>query len=89
MIVAVGLDKYRRLLGTCTVFDAAGKPDGSTLNERMVAAGLAVAYRRFSEAYVGVESEAHTAKRGIWQGEFEMPWDFRARQKAGRAVSTP
>jgi hypothetical protein len=36
------------LLGACSVLDAAGKLDGPTLNERTVAAGLAVAYRRFS-----------------------------------------
>jgi hypothetical protein len=41
--VVIGLDKYRRLLGTCSVLDATGKPDGPTLNERMVATGLAVA----------------------------------------------
>jgi endonuclease YncB( thermonuclease family) len=79
--VVIGADEYRRLLGTCSVLDEAGKPDAVSLNTRMVTAGLAVAYRRFSQAYVAAEDEAHAAKRGVWQGEFEMPWDYRARQK--------
>jgi hypothetical protein len=47
----------------------------------MVVAGLAVAYRRFSQAYVDAEAEARAAKRGVWQGEFEMPWDYRERHR--------
>jgi endonuclease YncB( thermonuclease family) len=80
--LVIGLDKCRPLLGTCGVLDDEGKPDAVSLNARMATAGLAVAYRRFSQAYVGAEDEARTAKRGVWQGEFEMPWDYRARQKA-------
>jgi endonuclease YncB( thermonuclease family) len=53
--VIIGLDKYRRLLGTCSVLDATSKPDGPSLNERMVAAGFAIAYTWFSQAYVKVE----------------------------------
>jgi endonuclease YncB( thermonuclease family) len=34
--VVIGLDKYRRLLGTCSLLDAEGKPERPTLNERMV-----------------------------------------------------
>jgi endonuclease YncB( thermonuclease family) len=30
-------------------------------------------------AYVAADAEARAAKGGVWQGEFEMPWDFRAR----------
>jgi len=51
----------------------------------MVAADLAVAYTRFfSQTYVEVETAARAAKRGLWQGQFEMPWDVRARQKMER-----
>ena len=77
----IGLDQYRRLLGTCSVIDAMGRREEPSINTRMVAAGLAVAYRRFSQDYVGAEEEARAAKRGMWQGEFELPWDYRARQK--------
>lgn len=87
--VVIGVDKYDRLLGTCGVLDAAGKPDGATLNQRMVTAGLAVAFTRYSQAYVGAEAEARAAKRGVWQGEFEMPWDFRARLKATSQAPAP
>ena len=85
----IGLDKYRRLLGTCSILDVTSKPDGPSLNERMVAAGLALAYTRFSQTYVGVETEARAARRGLWQGPFEMPWDVRARQKAERGDRAP
>jgi endonuclease YncB( thermonuclease family) len=78
----IGLDKYHRLLGTCSVLDVMGRREEPSINTRMVTAGLAVAYRRFSQAYVGAEDEARAAKRGVWQGDFEMPWDYRARQKA-------
>jgi endonuclease YncB( thermonuclease family) len=78
----IGLDKYHRLLGSCSVLDAMGRREEPSINTRMVTAGLAVAYRQLSQAYVGAEDEARAAKRGLWQGEFEMPWDYRARHKA-------
>ena len=48
----------------------------------MIRQGWAVAYRSFLEpehadAYVGAEDEAEQAGRGIWAGEFIMPWDWR------------
>jgi endonuclease YncB( thermonuclease family) len=44
----------------------------------MVRNGWAVAYRRFSEAYVGAEAEARAARRGIWSSRFEMPESHRS-----------
>ena len=43
----------------------------------MVDKGLAVAYRRYSTEYIGAEDDARNAKRGLWAGTFQMPWDFR------------
>jgi len=45
----------------------------------MVAAGWAVAYRKYSLDYVADEERAKRARLGIWSGSFEMPWDWRAR----------
>lgn len=64
-----GHDRYGRLLATCT----AGKTD---IAEAMVLEGLAVA----SGSYLRAESEARRAARGIWQGKFMRPADWRAAQ---------
>ena len=66
-----GLDKYRRILGVCR----AGAVD---LNAEMVRRGYAWAFVRYSQAYVAIEAEARTAKAGIWAGEAQPAWDYRA-----------
>ena len=48
----------------------------------MVRAGFAAAYRRYSNDYVDEESEARTARRGIWAGEFTPPEDYRSETDA-------
>jgi endonuclease YncB( thermonuclease family) len=45
----------------------------------MVRDGQALAYRHYSRRFVGEESIAKAAGRGLWPGEFEMPWDWRRR----------
>lgn len=72
--VSMGVDKYDRVLGRCSV-------NGSDVNQRMVASGHAVAFRRFSMAYVSAENSAKLAKRGLWAGEFAMPSDYRDEQQ--------
>ena len=64
------VDRYGRDIATCWL-------DERNLNEAMVAAGQAVAYRQYSRTYVGAEDEARAAGVGVWAGEFEMPWDYR------------
>lgn len=63
-------DRYRRLIGVCYA-------RGINLNAEMVRQGWALAYRRYSEDYVSAENEAQEAKRGMWAGEFELPWERR------------
>jgi endonuclease YncB( thermonuclease family) len=67
-------DKYGRIISNCFV-------DQKTvnLNAQMVADGMAVAYRYYSEEYIAEEDAARAAGRGIWQGDFMMPWDWRRR----------
>jgi len=65
-----GRDRYGRAIAICFK----GTED---LNRWMVAAGWAVAYRKYSLDYVGEEKSAHNAKLGIWSRTFEMPWDWR------------
>jgi len=33
---------------------------------------------RFSDDYAALEAEAKAAGRGVWQGEAQTPWDYRA-----------
>ncbi len=63
-------DRYKRLIGTCY--------SGTVnLNAEMVRQGWALAYRKYSKDYISVEMEAQEAKRGMWAGEFEPPWEWR------------
>jgi len=68
-------DPYQRQVAVCRL----GELD---LAEEQVKAGWAVAYRRFSADYVDAEAAAKRARAGIWQGSFEMPWDWRRKMRA-------
>jgi endonuclease YncB( thermonuclease family) len=63
-------DRYGRTVAVCRL-------KGENLNAWMVSQGWAIAYRHFAKDYVRHEREASTAKRGLWQGEFVAPWDWR------------
>jgi hypothetical protein len=65
-------DRYGRPVAICYADDV---DIGGALVER----GLAVAFRRYSDKYVATEERARAAKRGLWDGTFEMPWDYRER----------
>ena len=69
----------RRRRGTVT--DESWPHAGSgprSLNAWLVAEGWALAYRRYSSAYVSQELSARSERRGIWRGRFVAPWDWRA-----------
>ena len=70
-----GTDRYGRTLAVCSVA-------GEDLNAWMVHEGWALAFVRYSIAYVKDEEKAHTAQRGLWSGAFIAPWDWRHRDKA-------
>jgi endonuclease YncB( thermonuclease family) len=53
-------------------------PNGVDIGRRLVSAGWAVAYRRYSKDYVDAEAEARKARRGMWRGTFVKPWEWRA-----------
>ena len=69
-----GRDRYKRVIAVC--FKAE-----TNLNAWMVVQGWAVAFRKYGIDYIPQEDEARLARRGIWVGTFEMPWDWRARNK--------
>ena len=66
----IDVDRYKRLIGECFKRNI-------NLNSWMVSNGYAVAYRKYSKKYVSDEINAKKNKLGIWQGKFEMPWDYR------------
>ncbi len=65
-----GRDRYGRLLAVCF----AGEEN---LNRGLVEAGLALAYRRYSQEFSAVEDAARQEARGVWAGTFVPPWQWR------------
>lgn len=79
----LGPRTYGRPVVDCTI-------DGEDLLEAIVRAGWAFDYVQFSKTrdlpngrYFDAEREAREAGRGMWQGQCEKPWDWRARQPRG------
>lgn len=72
-----GVDRYKRTLAACSV----GSVD---IGAWMVVNGHAIAYRHFSLRYTPQEDIARAAGRGIWQGRFQAPWEWRQMHKEGR-----
>lgn len=66
-----GAKTYGRLVADCAV-------DGEDLQATIVRAGWAMDYTHYSHGrYATIEAEARDAKRGIWQGQCEKPWEWR------------
>jgi len=65
------IDRYKRIVAVCYV----GSED---IGNWLVKQGWALAFRKYSIDYVSAEDEARVAKRGVWRGDFEMPWEWRA-----------
>ena len=70
--VSNGTDVYKRELGLCSLA-------GEDLNGWMVREGWALAYVKYSSAYTHAEDDARARQRGLWQGAFIAPWDWRHR----------
>src|SRR3974390_566629 len=66
------IDVYRRELGLCNLA-------GEDLNAWMVREGWALAYVQYSSTYAHAEEDARKHQRGLWQGAFIAPWDWRHR----------
>ena len=67
-------DSYKRSVAVCLA-------GGRDLDRELVAAGLAVAYRRYTTMYVGEEDAARTAGLGMWAGKFTTPEIWRRTNK--------
>jgi endonuclease YncB( thermonuclease family) len=64
------VDRYDRYVALC-------RANGTDLGKAMVRDGWAVAFVHYSNNYVAEEAEARAARRGLWQGSFELPWQWR------------
>ncbi len=75
-------DRYNRLVATCA---SASTPD---LSAAMAEAGLAISpAARGRAAYAQQEENARAAKRGLWQGRFDLPSDWRTAHPRSIPVS--
>ena len=75
-------DDFGRLLADC-------RAAGQDVSAAMVRSGWALAFRRYSTAYVVEEDAARTAGAGMWAGSFVPPWEFRAAKWAGNDAPDP
>lgn len=76
-------DRYHRFVGDCR------RADGASVAAWMVEHGQALDWPRYSHgAYAAQQAKAETAKVGLWVGNFEAPWDWRASHADGAASSS-
>ena len=80
-------DRHGRIVATCQLTETYCEPGAATcvvstdLNASMVLGGHALDYVQFSRrAYAEQQTDARTRRRGVWAGEFQMPWEWRSRR---------
>lgn len=71
-------DRYGRKISRC-------EQNGVDIGGALVAEGLALAYRRYSQDYVVAETAARARGVGAWNGSFDRPeqWRSRGRRPGG------
>ncbi len=67
----VSRDRWGRLIAVCWY------GTGEDIGRVAVQTGAALAYRRYSDAYVSYEDDARLSESGIWSTDFVPPWDWR------------
>jgi endonuclease YncB( thermonuclease family) len=65
-------DRYGRKISRC-------EQNGVDIGGALVAEGLALAYRRYSQDYVVAETAARARGVGAWNGSFDRPEQWRSR----------
>jgi endonuclease YncB( thermonuclease family) len=66
-----GADRYGRVLAVCHV-------GGVEVNRWLVEQGWALAYVEYGgKVYLEAQRQAQAARRGVWQGSFQPPWEYR------------
>lgn len=78
-VEAVDVDRYGRTVGIAKL------PDGTVVNQEIVRAGFGWVYSTYCKKPIclewkRLESDAATAKRGLWKDEHPLPpWEWRSR----------
>ncbi len=68
-------DRYGRSVAQCLV-------NGIDLGDWLVNNGFALDYPAFSKGYYrAIQDMAESNARGIWQGDFTMPWEWREKRR--------
>jgi len=79
----VDTDRYGRVVALCR------RADGADVQSAMVTAGWALDWPRYSKkAYAGLQEEARRNGAGVWRGDFDLPWEWRASRKGGASPSS-
>lgn len=74
-------DRYGRMIARCTFIVRPGERR-TDLGGWLVERGHALDYPRYSHGYYARrEAGARARQAGIWAGEFDRPWEWRARQR--------
>mmetsp|Transcript_37035 Transcript_37035/g.96077 ORF Transcript_37035/g.96077 Transcript_37035/m.96077 type:complete len:340 (-) Transcript_37035:777-1796(-) len=81
-------DQYGRAVATCSVRGGGVFGGEEDIGSWLVSNGYAVAYREFSSMYVPDQAEAAQARRGIWQGTFQEPKEWRKQAKSGSGAAS-
>lgn len=78
-------DQYGRFVGNCT------RADGRSVQAWLVANGYALDWPRYSNgAFSDQQATARAARLGVWRGEFQKPWEWRAaKREAATAAANP
>tara|TARA_B110000881_G_scaffold172714_1_gene156767 strand:+ start:405 stop:884 length:480 start_codon:yes stop_codon:yes gene_type:complete len=63
-------DQYKRTLAECFV-------NNESLSSYLVRSGYAFAYRKYSKKFIPDENYAKANQIGMWNMEFEYPWNYR------------
>ena len=63
--------------------------DDLDVSAEMVRSGWALAFRKYSTAYVDEEQRAQADGAGMWAGSFIPPWEFRAAKWKGNDAPNP
>lgn len=73
-------DRYGRKVSRC-------ESAGVDVARALVADGLALAYRRYSQDYVADEISAQARSVGAWEGSFDRPEQWRGRSRRAPAAA--
>jgi endonuclease YncB( thermonuclease family) len=68
--ISEGIDQFKRTLAECFV-------NNISLSSFLVRSGYAFAYRKYSKKFISDEEFAKFNKLGMWNMEFEFPWNYR------------